>query len=223
MSDPTFVGGSAQAVYPTSSHVVSNPGVVAGDLMVQFMYWYVPYGTTLTPPSGWVQRQAWATLIGESYEIYTKIATGSEPATYTWGFAGSTSVFAALCAYTGNTTDNMSMTAATNGAGGPAYFWNAGSTPQTAGGNNDHARVLQLSAWWDGNGGLVGGAADPATTPRFSVNRGGQYFIVADEILTTPSRPVRTLQGSGFGGEVNCSPGFEISIPYSGGNWAWVS
>ena len=83
-------------------------GVVSGDFMLAiFGYWNA--SAPVTAPSGWTHLDTTANSAAtyNQSSVYYKVAGGSEPATYTWTFGGSSDeVGAGIIAYSGvNTSD----------------------------------------------------------------------------------------------------------------------
>lgn len=78
---PEFIGVSAAG----STTIAVPAGTLAGDLMVFFGGSF--NGNTIAVPSGWTQHGSTVLYQGGQYSAYlaTRIAGGSEPATYTFG------------------------------------------------------------------------------------------------------------------------------------------
>ncbi len=98
----------------TTSLIVPRPaGVVSGDVMVAVVD--VRQNPTATAPAGWSEVSM--TPNGTTYRqfVYTKVATGSEPTSYTFGFNQSRRASGAIAAYSGVSTTSPveSFTAAT--------------------------------------------------------------------------------------------------------------
>lgn len=86
---------------PTATYTVTKPtGVVAGDVMVCALFDRTDTVLLTTPPSGWTQLE-----VAEAGNIlgylYRKVAGGSEPASYDFGWAGATTGSWAIAAYSG--------------------------------------------------------------------------------------------------------------------------
>jgi hypothetical protein len=92
-----FVSSSINQVASSATNTVTAPaGIVAGDLLVMVASNFEAR-TISTPPSGWTM------VLNESSDpsaqVYTKIATGSEPADYAWGWSGSNNNTIAILCY----------------------------------------------------------------------------------------------------------------------------
>src|ERR1019366_8669463 len=90
------------------SSLVNPPGtVVSGNLLIAIvstcLTTYVGLAT-VTPPTGWTSRikQSDGGLSG--VEVFSKIATGSEPSTYTWGYSGASDATIHILQFSGNSS-----------------------------------------------------------------------------------------------------------------------
>jgi hypothetical protein len=82
-----FVSSSINRVTSTATNEVNAPAsIVAGDLLVMVGSCVVSRSIT-SPPSGWTQNLNEADV--PSAQVFTKLASGSEPASYTWGWNSS--------------------------------------------------------------------------------------------------------------------------------------
>ena len=76
---------TATAASGTTLTLNKPTGIVAGDLLIAILYVQCANQTILTPPAGWVSK---GDNTGESSitkaQVWTKIAGGSEPASYDW-------------------------------------------------------------------------------------------------------------------------------------------
>jgi RHS repeat-associated protein len=120
----TFRAATSAASVPITSITVGKPaGVTTNDLLLGAIT--VRSNLAITPPAGWtlVRSDASGTTITQA--IYRKVAGASEPANYTWTFAGPvTGTVGAIVAYSGvNTTTPVDV------SGGQA---NASSASVTA-------------------------------------------------------------------------------------------
>jgi hypothetical protein len=109
----------------TNSVTCSAPsGLTSGDVMVATVAWYDGIAASVTPPSGW-------TLIGTanpgsfvpggqtSSKIYWKLATGSEPADYTWTISTGSYSEVGIIAYSGvDTTTPIDASSSVESSGG---------------------------------------------------------------------------------------------------------
>lgn len=85
-----------------TSLVIGRPaGVVSGDVLVAGLA-VRPQTAVVTPPAGWtlVRRSDNATGAGSSLLVFQRVATGSEPVSYTWGFSASTGSAGGIAAFT---------------------------------------------------------------------------------------------------------------------------
>jgi hypothetical protein len=88
--------------------VLNKPaGTVKGDVLVA-MIAIRPYNATITAPTGFtlLNRQNNNNGNDNALAVYWKVATSSEPATYTWTFSANTGTAGGLMAFSGadNTT-----------------------------------------------------------------------------------------------------------------------
>ncbi len=98
----TFAGSTTNdnAAGGTSLMVGTPEGVGVGDLLLaQITFTGGNTITTLTPPAGWtaLPRDNSGSSLGQV--IYWRVADGSEPASYTWGFSGSTKATGGIVRY----------------------------------------------------------------------------------------------------------------------------
>ncbi len=81
--------GSSLALRPSPPALTINvpPGTVAGDVMVAAIV-VRSSAVLITPPAGWAAQAATVQILGDSnrQQIFTRVATGGEPASYTWLF-----------------------------------------------------------------------------------------------------------------------------------------
>ena len=99
-ADILFRDSSFGANNVATSLAISKPaGVVNGDVMVAIVD--VRQTPTVTPPAGW--NQVSMTPNGTTYRqlVFTKVATGSEPASYTFTFNQSRGATGGIVAYDG--------------------------------------------------------------------------------------------------------------------------
>ncbi len=83
----SYVGGSNHGT-ADASVVLNNPSVTTGDVMIAVLYVFCIDPATapasVTAPSGWIFFAGASNLSCGSSANYYKIATSSEPSTYTW-------------------------------------------------------------------------------------------------------------------------------------------
>jgi hypothetical protein len=108
---------SAQTGSGASSVTVNLPtGTVAGDVMIATVN--VEGGTGLTAPAGWSSTGLYAgpSVFGYS-GVYYKVATATEPGSYTWSLGSSLKAIGAINSYVGVDNTAPIETSAVNGAG----------------------------------------------------------------------------------------------------------
>ena len=91
---------------PASSLTLNRPpGVQQGDLLLASVSARLSSSTSVAAPSGWalVRRDACSGPGGVSLSLatYAKLATGSEPGSYTWGFGAASGAAGVTIAYSG--------------------------------------------------------------------------------------------------------------------------
>jgi hypothetical protein len=105
-------GGSADTV-------VSRPsGVVSGDLMVALIYQHGNISGGRTIPAGWTAGPSDESISVYKVFTYWKVATGSEPASYTWNFGTGSLPYITILAYRG-AASGLNAGAATASASAP--------------------------------------------------------------------------------------------------------
>ncbi len=80
------------------------PGTTTDDVMVAVIAYRDNTAVTITPPAGWVSQSRIAQGAGNAnvQEVFTRIATGAEPASYTWTFSGAiTGAAGGIASYSG--------------------------------------------------------------------------------------------------------------------------
>lgn len=105
----TFVGSTNTAGATSSSISLTQvTGVASGNLLLAFIVGYDSTGITITPPSGWTAAGtsfSYADGSGGNFDlvaqIFYKVATGSEPGSYSFSISGSDYTDAILVAYSG--------------------------------------------------------------------------------------------------------------------------
>jgi hypothetical protein len=115
---------SAGAPSGTLTLTISKPsGTAAGDVMVAGIA-VRPSTATITPPSGWtlVRRIDNSNSNSNSLAIYTKVAGGSEPASYNWTFSTSTGSVGGILTFSGvNTATPVDVENGQNTANGLSH------------------------------------------------------------------------------------------------------
>lgn len=111
----TFVDAVGQGGDGTSTDIVFNKpaGVALGDFLVTWIA--SAQGPTLVNPSGFSTLTDQTASTGVQIRVATKIATGSEPSTYTWDTAANTSISCGIMAFRGS--GETLRDSAGNGAG----------------------------------------------------------------------------------------------------------
>jgi len=74
-----------------TSHLLAAPTHAGGDLLVAAMMWRLG-AANVTPPSGWTLYGSYLgsqMQFNQQLHVYTKTATGAEPASYTWSAVSS--------------------------------------------------------------------------------------------------------------------------------------
>lgn len=97
-----------------SSLILPAPsGVAAGDVLVATAD--VTHAATITPPSGWASVRSDLHPSGNQLRqaTFVRVATASEPATYTWAFSAAHAAAGGILAYSG--VDAVSPVAASSG------------------------------------------------------------------------------------------------------------
>lgn len=86
-----------------TSLAVAAPGSLsAGDLMMAFITYNSGGLSVITPPAGWNGINGEDQFTGPGSEAYYKVATASEPSTYTWLFGVATSATISIIHLTGS-------------------------------------------------------------------------------------------------------------------------
>ena len=97
---------SSSGANPTSTSLTipAPTGVQAGDVMVAGIS--VRGQPAITPPSGWALVRQDVNGTTQKQAVYYKVATGSEPGSYTWTFAASRAASGGILDYIGVNTSN---------------------------------------------------------------------------------------------------------------------
>src|SRR5882672_11583107 len=83
---PAFRSAASATTTGATLTITKPSGVAANDVLIASIG-LTPSSATLTPPSGWtlVRRTNNAGPTSNSLAVYSKVAGGSEPASYAWG------------------------------------------------------------------------------------------------------------------------------------------
>jgi hypothetical protein len=103
----TFRAASSAGNSNATTLTISRPaGVVQNDFLIAQITVRGGIGTTITAPAGWtlLRRENNGATLGQA--IYHKVATASEPASYTWMFNGNRTASGGIIAYSGVDTAN---------------------------------------------------------------------------------------------------------------------
>lgn len=125
---PVLESFSSRGVPATTSIAIAAPtGIESGDLLLACVA--SDSNETFTPPSGWTQVDA-SGLIGITAHFFTKTATGSEPADYTWNISTSEDCLAIICRISGANTSVSNFS--TNSTSNAATPYTTSTTPVNA-------------------------------------------------------------------------------------------
>ncbi|MDH3539577.1 MAG: right-handed parallel beta-helix repeat-containing protein, partial [Acidimicrobiia bacterium] len=104
---PTFRSvGTGSAQNTTSITINTPPGVVAGDVMIAQVTAHEKWDE-VTPPAGWTFIRSDRSVGQEvSQGLWWKVASGSEPPSYTWTIDKNATMSGSISAYTGVDTSN---------------------------------------------------------------------------------------------------------------------
>jgi Putative Ig domain len=112
----TFRSASSGANNVGNNVVIPAPaGVQANDVMVAVLD--IKVAPTTTPPAGWNLVNSTANGSNFTQKVYTKVATGSEPADYTFTINENRAISGVIVAYSGVNTSNPVEIAGTVGSG----------------------------------------------------------------------------------------------------------
>ena len=130
-TDVIFRSSSSAAASGKSVAVPKPAGVLSGDVMVAIVG--VRSNATITAPAGWTLAQLTSNGTTIRQATYWKVATGSEPASYTFTFNASRASSGAIAAYSGvNTTNPVDVF-----SGGTATSTSISAPSVTTGFNKD--------------------------------------------------------------------------------------
>lgn len=112
---------SASTVAGNNTTVNAPTGIVSGDMLIACVYTEVASGTW-TPPSGWTLLDAQVDTGSTAWlHTYYKVATASEPSTYTWTQpAGGWTSIRIVCFNSGGATLSIDQHGASNSASNSA-------------------------------------------------------------------------------------------------------
>ena len=103
---PAFRAAASATTTGATLTITKPTGTAANDVLIASIA-VTPSTATITPPSGWtlVRRTDNAGPTSNSLAVYSKVAGGSEPASYAWTLSGSSFTTGGVQAFTGiNTT-----------------------------------------------------------------------------------------------------------------------
>jgi acid phosphatase type 7 len=173
--------GASSAVNPTATSLVlpAPAGVQAGDVMIAQVD--VRGGPTITPPAGWSTIRVDSNPTQMKAAAYYRVATASEPSSYTWTFSTSQAASGGIAAYVGVNTSTPIDTSSSAQA-------TTGTTSITAPSVTTAGIGEMIVGLYTSTG--VGTVTPPAgTSERWDVNStAGSYKIiseVADFVKTT--------------------------------------
>lgn len=173
-----FVNSDSKTVSGTTLTMSKPSGTTDGDFMIMYWLYINSSGPVESPPAGWTQSASTA-YVANNWAIYTKTAS-SEPATWDFALDLSKRQWGILVVYRGYQIVSVGD-----------WVGNQNNGYTTGTGTNTFAPVIQISTWFDATATSV----DAATVQRGYVTGGGDELWVADETLSTTSRPGRTLVG----------------------------
>lgn len=87
----SVVGSTSTASVFNDNLTVTTPAYAAGDIFVVVQYFLTSYNNDITPPAGWTLSASHESTddAGNGFKVWTKTATASEPADFTWVLDGS--------------------------------------------------------------------------------------------------------------------------------------
>jgi len=166
----TFVDSTTQVNLATTSSTITVPTHTEGDLLIALCL-----SNAASPPGEWTRPDGWnevgTSAAGDSLlQLCTKIASGSEPADYTWTHNNSGDLCILMLSYSGGALTS------------PAdHFSDGASTYQcaTAESDNDDQIVLR---WYGSIGDTTETITVPAaTTERAEVEQAELWSAVGEE------------------------------------------
>lgn len=173
---------SSQATGTQSAVVTAPASISAGDLLVAHCSSGTSNGT-FTPPSGWTSIANTSSSGYPTDQAFYKIATGSEPGTYTFTFSSSVSVSARIVHITGaQSSPIMAETAATSGS----------FTSDTISGvTTTYTNTMLIGISSSANGGTVSsmsvGGTNPTWSPQYMDGYGSsEYAALQTAIYASP-------------------------------------
>lgn len=176
----TYVGGASNASSSAASSLaVSLPsGTVEGDVMVALVS--LRGNRTITAPSGWssVLRTDNSSGSNIRQQLFVKVATGAEPASFTFSFSGSERCAVAVLSYRG-----VDSGAPVDAVGGQANTASSSSvTAPSITATVANARIVGFFAIANGNATLTapGGMTAVLTTAATTAGPNGVAVLVAD-------------------------------------------
>lgn len=206
----------------TSISVAAPAGVTSGDVLLAFLG---GNGTNLTPPAGWTQV---STPRG-GYSLYSKIATASEPANYTFTLSRANDCTVLILDYSGASIDTATSGAPggthTSQTGQPitttvasetvvAFFGINVAEAITVGVTNARAAASGTYAYGSAAGDYTGPVSPGSSTPAAStVSSNAGWFLYSVTLLPQlPQAPTLTAPVSGA----------YLDLANNGGTFSWT-
>ena len=190
-------GGSAS----TTDTINAPASIVAGNALIATVNWASSSGTFM-PPSGWTQLRSDATANGNTMTAgwFCKIATGSEPSSYTWGFSVSANSFSAIFQYSG-------VSCAADGGSALGAATAPVTAPAFATAHTNDLVLTQGSAWGayplamlgrvlvSGNAGLGAGYYKNPTlsAPAVTYTASGATVLLVSQVALVTSSTLQSL------------------------------
>jgi hypothetical protein len=198
---PTSTGGGGSISFrgvsgldtAGSNLTISRPsGVLQNDVLIASIYWDNSSAAGVTAPSGWTLIRQDGSTAFEEVALYVRVATASEPTSYTWFASHGVGFTGIIAAYTGVSTSSPIDAH----AGQTGTTQNAAAPSVTTVGTNDW--LVTVWSTWNGNLSLTA-PSGMATRQQFA---GADPIALADQGLTsagaTGSRTATTSASPGF-------------------------
>lgn len=142
-----YRSSTVQQNFSTTSPIGALPAGTALDDVLLAFFVHDLFGATVTPPAGWslVSGDAsTATPDGQYARVFTKVATGSEPATWTWTTGTNANATIIVGAWSGRNSAGSLISAATPNTSGNATPISISATGVTALAGDDIAFFAML-------------------------------------------------------------------------------
>jgi hypothetical protein len=142
VANPSYVSSASAADTADPSITVSAPGSISsGDLLVAILGVGASGDPAYTPPSGWTLWDHSSEASNPEVWVYTKVAGGSEPGSYTWTSSGTIGRF----------TDGVILNLANAAVdGSPAFATGTSTAPQAPAISTSAANGLVVAAFVEG-------------------------------------------------------------------------